>query len=75
MALKINAKVSDSIEVTITPAPDVLCVSCKQVVGKYLGEGKVVDELGNKIPGKCPLCSRNWLACIDGNIVIKLKRS
>ena len=73
MALKIQAKVTDNIVVTITPAPDVLCVSCKQVIGKYLGQGRVVDELGNRLPGKCPCCDRNWLACIDGAIVIKTK--
>ena len=73
MALKIEAKVTDKIVVKIIPAPTVLCVSCKKEIGKYLGEGKVTDELGNRLPGKCPLCNRNWLACIDGAIVIKTK--
>ena len=74
MALKIQAKVTDNIVVTITPAPDVLCISCKQVIGKHLGKGKVVDELGNRMSKKCPCCGRNWLACIDGVIVIKTKK-
>jgi len=73
MALNIEAKITDNIDIKIIPAPDVLCISCKGTIGKYLGEGKVTDKLGNILLGKCPLCKRNWLACIDGAVVIKTK--
>lgn len=73
MALNIQARITDNIRVEIIPAPDIICVSCKQVIGKYLGKGKAIDKLGIRLPGKCPLCSRNWLACIDGDVTIKTK--
>lgn len=71
MGLKIQAKVTDEIKVTILPAPDILCVSCKKVIGKHTGAGKVVDKLGNTIIGKCPLCKKPWLTCIGGVLKIK----
>ena len=71
MALNVKATIKDEIKVTIVPAPVVLCVTCKKNIGLYLGKGKAVDYEGIQISGKCPICNRNWLACIDGVVKIK----